>query len=140
MLSIILVFYNIDNNKSFASIPTYDALLSTLHVWCCLVYVNTFCWALNHHSFALCHFRFSNLYPFGSCLVVVHLLSSILDSPTSTPLDLIVKLVHYVGFWLCIFQLMGLCTHANKLLKLMEFCVHALHLMYLKFILEKQWL
>ncbi len=132
--------FNIGNNKKFANISKFDALLSTLYVQCYLVSVDIFCWMHNCHSFVFYRFQFSNLYPFGSRLVTIHLFSSIFYSPTSTSLDLVVKLVHYIGFWLCISKLMGLCTHANQLLELMEFCTHALDFLCLKFILKEQWL
>lgn len=84
--------YNIGSNKSFVGVSKFDVLLSTLHIQCCFISVNTFCWTHNRCSFALYHFQFSNLHPFGSCLVAIHLLFSIFDSPTSTFLDLIIKL------------------------------------------------
>ncbi len=62
--------------------------------------------SLGHYSFAFFHFLFSNLY-------------------------LVVKLVHYLGIWLCITKLMGLCMHANQLFELKEFCTHALYLLRL---------
>jgi hypothetical protein len=49
-------------------------------------------------------------------LVVVHFLFVIFNSPTSASLDLMVELVHYIGLWLCIVKLMGLCTNANQLI------------------------
>jgi hypothetical protein len=75
-----------------------------LHVWWCFVYVDTFCWTPSRRSFVLYYFWLSNLHPFGFHLVAIHLHSSIFNSPTFASLDLVIKLVHYVGFWLCIFE------------------------------------
>lgn len=81
----------------------------------------------------------SMLTLFVEHLVVIHLLFVIFNFPTSTSLDLVVKLVHYIGLWLCIVKLMGLCTHANQLIELMGLCMHALDLFCLKliFIIER---
>jgi len=35
--------YNIGSNKSFVGVSKSDVLLSTLHIQCCFINVNTFC-------------------------------------------------------------------------------------------------